>query len=117
MAARSAILVLLTLGACARTGTISAEEFGNRYLPFLGEEGLTLDRVIAALGPPTHRFEGGRIVGYRLLLSWQGVVSSFRKLPNEDAHEVIDRQGEYSLVLVCGPDGCVSDHGLMRVRP
>lgn len=117
MVIRAATLALLALGGCVRTGRVSAEEFGDRHLPFLREEGLTLKRVVAALGPPTHRFEGGRIVGYRLLLSWEGVVSRVSKLPNEDVEEVVQRQGEYSLVLVCGPDDRISDHRLTRVRP
>jgi hypothetical protein len=109
---------VLLLGGCTQVGVATVEEFRSRHVSFLDDDGLTCEAVVARLGPPTHCYEGGRIVCWRLLLSQKEVVTPVPAGPTDELRdEILRRRGEFGVVLVCTPEGRVIQRRLLKVTP
>jgi hypothetical protein len=109
---------VLLLAGCTPIGAASADEFRSLHASFLDDEGLAREAVVVRLGPPTHQYEGGRIVCWRLLLSQKEVVTPVPAGPTDELlEEILRRRGEFGVVLVCTPDGRVTQRRLFKVIP
>ncbi len=114
---RASWAAAILLAGCTPV-VVTADEFRSRHLSFLDEDGLTREIVVARLGPPTHQYEGGRIVCWRLVLSPSEVVTPVPAGPTDDLlGEIRGRRGEFGVVLVCASDGRVTQRRLFKVHP
>jgi len=115
---RSALLAMLALSVVAigchvhRTEAVGPGEIESPELNLLEDGATTRDTVRELLGEPSGRFEGGRILTYRLDQQYEVVPATLE--PGATSTDWgLER---YSLVLVFGDDGILERHRLIRIR-
>ena len=105
-------LAALTLIGCA---TAPASRGRADLLNFLADGKTTREETVAALGQPSGRFEGGRILTYRLGYD-----------PKNSGYYTVEREttgygwpkwakASYSLVLIFPDAGVLREHALVKV--
>ncbi len=116
--ARTAILVLATLAACAapRPAPVVPAEEGVR-LPEFREGTTTREEVLLRLGAPTGRFEGDRILTFMLGDTGDGgLVPVAGDVSWRDPRFRQWEAARYSLVTVFDGGGRLARHALVRVN-
>lgn len=105
------MLALLAAG-CATTGEPPA---GQPLLAFLADGATPRREVLARLGEPSARFEGGRILTYRLGPAAGGAL---QVVPREATPTGWPDwiKARHSLVLVFDTGGVLREHSLVEVR-
>jgi hypothetical protein len=104
-------LVLLLVSACASTPRAPAGK--PDLLQFLDQPGVTLEQVIARLGPPSARFIRDNVVTYRLGRNETGY---FVVPPSTKRSELGWEGVDYDLVLAFNADETLRQHSLVAIR-
>lgn len=106
----SAVVLLVAAGIGCHAHRCVVEDIAavsEGRLTFLQDGRTTRDDVEAVLGAPSGRFEGGRILTFRLDKSYEVVT---------DTGVVVAPAYRYSLVLVFDSEGFLVRHRLLRIR-
>ncbi len=111
------MVLLLLLTGCGPTLQIAQSEVEQKWLAYLKDGSTTKEEVLLRLGLPAARFEGERILTYRLMLTdEEGLVVVAREFNMRDPRLSYWPRGEYSLVLVFDGKYILQRHALLRVR-
>ena len=99
----SCFFPMLLIGCVHKLTAIDAA-VQRQWLPFLEDGKTNRAEVLSSLGQPSARFQGERILTYRMML-------------DSEKRFVSDNRGAYSLVLVFDDRDVLEKHNLLRVTP
>ena len=114
-----AALGLLLLGCAAHElQQVSPEGARARRVAALADGKTTREQVLEEWGPPSARFEDGRILSYRLDAGFSVTRVPYPGSPRPGEAPLPSRwvNAFYDLVLVFDPAGVLAEHRLLRVR-
>lgn len=100
----AAAVVLMTMQACTSERLV----YHSNLETFLATDGLTGEAVISRLGPAFARFDGGRVLAYRLRRKGNSFATARQSSGWKGFHA--------SLIVVLDEDGRVARHSLVAIR-